>query len=168
MATTTDFEEIFGAVAQQTIEIDGRINNATQDINNNTTGAVSAAVVEIGGHINNATQDINNNTAGTVAQGTAETVAQVRRSEDNIIAKLTGEKEWWFIILLAAMFVVGVFLMYLYTKNIRYIMVPDADGNPKATENYCRWIIVMLVPLVPTLLLSLSSIGTKKANDERG
>ena len=168
MATTTNFEEIFGAVAQQTIEIGGRIDNATQTINDNTTGAVSAAVVEIGGHINNATQAINNNTAGAVAQGTAETVAQVRRSEDNIIAKLTGEKEWWFIILLAAMFAGGVFLMYLYTKNIGYIMVPDANGNPKAAKNICRWIVVTLAPLVPTLLLYLTSIGTKKANDERG
>lgn len=86
---TTNFDKVFGAVAQQTVEIGGRIDSATKSINDNTTGAVAA--------------------------GTAETVAQVKKTEGNIIARLTGEKEWWFIILagiLAVACFIGIWIIF--------------------------------------------------------
>ena len=165
MAKATNFNEVFGAIAaQQTVEISGRIDNATQSINDNTTGAVSAAAVEISGRIDNATQAINNNTAGTVAQGTAETVAQVRRSESNILAKLTGEKEWWFIILEIAFFAGLAFIFYLLTMNVKYAFVVDSSGNARADYSIVRWFLVFAAASLPPLILSATSIGDKKVD----
>ena len=135
---TTNFDKVFGAVAQQTVEIGGRIDSATKSINDNTTGAVAA--------------------------GTAETVAQVKKTEGNIIARLTGEKEWWFIILEIAFFAGLAFIFYLLTMNVKYAFVVDSSGNTRADYSIVRWFLVFAAASLPPLILSATSIGDKKVD----
>ena len=163
--TTTNFDAVFGAVAaQQTIEISGKINDAAGTINANTAGVVAGATIEIGGRIDNATQAINSNTAGVVAQGTQETVTQVRRSESNILARMTGKKEWWFIILEIAFFTALAFVFYLLTMNVKYAFVVDSSGNTRAEYSIVRWFLVFAAASLPPLILSATSIGDKKVD----
>lgn len=168
MAKTTNFEEIFGAVSGSVIEIGGRIDNAADNINQHTAGAVAGSVIEIGGRIDNATENINNNTNGAVAQGTAETVAQVRRSESNIIAKLTGEKEWWFIILagiIAAACFIGLWIMLGHEP----FLVDSRDAATNLLLDRVRNPYSIFFALFPSLalfvyLVYVTNLGTAKDN----
>ena len=168
MAKTTNFREIFGAVSEGVIEIGGRIDNAADNINQNTAGAVAGSVIEIGGRIDNATQNINSNTNGAVAQGTAETVAQVRRSESNIIAKLTGEKEWWFFIL-AAVMAAACFIGLWILLGHEPFLVDSRDAATNLLLDRVRNPYSIFFALFPSLalfvyLVYVTNLGTAKSN----
>ena len=168
MAKKTNFHEIFGAISESVVEIGGRIDNAADNINQNTAGAVAGSVIEIGGRIDNATQNINSNTNGAVAQGTAETVAQVRRSESNILAKLTGEKEWWFIILagiLAAACFIGLWILLGHEP----FLVDSRDAATNLLLDRVRNPYSIFFALFPSLalfvyLVYVTNLGTAKSN----
>lgn len=163
---TTNFEAVFGAVAQQTIEISGKINNAAETINANTAGVVAGATTEIGGRIDNAANQIKAHTAGTVAQGTAETVAQVRRTEGNIIARLTGEKEWWFIIL-AGIIAVACFIGLWIMLGHEPFLVDSRDAATNLLLDRVRNPYSIFFALFPSLalfvyLVYVTNLGAKK------
>lgn len=166
MAKATNFNEVFSAIAaQQTIEINGEINNAANQINAHTAGVVAGATTEIGGRIDNAANQIKAHTAGVVAAGTQETAAQVKKTEENIISAIFAKKEPWFIILSILSAIAIGFLLFWITGHDAFLTNEyDKDWNlVNKTRDVWSWFVVVLIPAAwAVFMIYVTGLGLKK------
>ena len=163
---TSNFEKIFGAVAaQQTVEINGRIDNAANQIKAHTASVAAGATIEINSRIDNAANQIKAHTAGTVAQGTAETVARVKKTEENIISAIFAKKEPWLIILSILSAIAIGFLLFWITGHDGFLTNEyDKDWNlVKKTRDVWSWFVVVLIPAAwAVFMIYVTGLGLKK------
>lgn len=168
MAKTTNFNEVFSAVvAQQTIEIGGKIEHAAEVVNSNTAGAVAQQTIEIGDKIERATEAINSNTAGVVVAGTQETVEQVKESEGKVISAMRMEKEPWFVAITIISAIALAFLLLWVLKSDAFLVNDyDVNGNLvnrlRDTDPYTYFSVVLVSIAYAFYMIKSSNLGLKK------